>query len=255
MKKYQIDFKIEANTPLSPSLHLLDLNPVDSALPELLPGQFVNILPPKSSGKLLRRPISVCDVKESRLRLMIKRAGAGTDAICDLCEGDSLNIVLPLGNGFTVPEDKNTRILLVGGGVGIAPLLYYGRCLADNGIVPRFLLGGRSESDIPMLTEFSDLGDVFITTEDGSAGTKGFVTDHSIISDCYDLICCCGPSPMMKAVGKVATASGTKCEVSLENMMACGIGACLCCVQETVEHHNECVCTKGPVFDFMKIKW
>lgn len=254
MKKYKIKLRVERNTPLSPALHLLEYVNKNGPMPEILPGQFVNILPPADSGKLLRRPISVCDVRDDRLYLMVKIAGKGTDSICRLKEGDYSDIVFPLGNGFTVPE-AGTRCLLVGGGVGIAPLLYYGRCLRDNDCIPVFLLGGRTASDIPLIEEFMKLGRVEITTEDGSLGEKGFVTAHPAMQEDFDLISCCGPTPMMKAVGNIVTERGIRCEVSLENNMACGIGACLCCVQDTKDKGNQCVCTAGPVFDFTNINW
>lgn len=255
MKKYQQKLRVVSNTPLSPQLHLLEFRNDSGFMPEIMPGQFVNILPPPESGKLLRRPISVCDVREGSLFLMVKIAGKGTEAICKLREGDYSDIVFPLGNGFSIPEKKGGRYLLIGGGVGIAPLLYFGRKLVESGNEPVFLLGGRSVSDIPLQDEFRRLGRVEITTEDGSEGTKGFVTDHKVMQEDFDGMSCCGPTPMMKAVGTLASAKGIDCEVSLENTMACGIGACLCCVQDTKEYGHQCVCTYGPVFSFSNIKW
>lgn len=255
MKKYQLIFDVEANHTLSPSTNLLRLRPTSGELPEMLPGQFVNVLPPASSGKLLRRPISICDVKDGCLFLLVKRAGAATNAICDIAPGDSLDILLPLGKGFTVPDRNEGHYLLVGGGVGIAPLLYLGRHLRNTGSEVSFLLGGRTSSDLVLLSEFAAVGHLFITTEDASSGVKGLVTDSPAISGQYDMIFCCGPKPMMKAVGDMAKAKKTECEVSLENNMACGIGACLCCVQDTKDKGNTCVCKEGPVFNYNEIKW
>jgi dihydroorotate dehydrogenase electron transfer subunit len=147
------------------------------------------------------------------------------------------------------------RILLVGGGVGVAPLLYQGAVLQQLGADVTFLLGARSSADLLMLDMFSRYGRVLVTTEDGSAGECGFVTQHSVLQEeHFDLIQSCGPTPMMKAVARFAHQSGVSCEVSLENMMACGLGACLCCVEKTTEGHL-CVCKDGPVFNINKLLW
>jgi dihydroorotate dehydrogenase electron transfer subunit len=144
---------------------------------------------------------------------------------------------------------------LVGGGVGIAPLLQLGKELKAKGIVPNFLLGGRSAKDLIQLEEYKKIGNVFVTTEDGSLGEKGFVTNHSVLSkENFSKIYTCGPTPMMKAVASYAMKSGIECEVSLENKMACGLGACLCCVTETQEGHK-CVCSDGPVFNIKDLSW
>jgi dihydroorotate dehydrogenase electron transfer subunit len=149
----------------------------------------------------------------------------------------------------------DSRILLVGGGIGTAPLLYTGKILKNSGFNPIFLLGGRTKNDIVQIEEFRKLGIVHITTEDCSAGEKGFVTNHSALaSEKFDKIYACGPKPMMVAVAKYAKERDIDCEVSLENMMACGIGACLCCVEKTVRG-NVCVCTEGPVFNINQLTW
>ena len=149
----------------------------------------------------------------------------------------------------------NTKLLLVGGGVGTAPMLYLGACLKAAGFAPVFLLGARSASDLLQLEDFEQYGEVYMTTEDGSAGEKGYVTNHSILNDVnFDQIYTCGPKPMMMAVAKYAKSKNIACEVSLENTMACGIGACLCCVEKTSEGHV-CVCTEGPVFNIEKLTW
>ena len=123
------------------------------------------------------------------------------------------------------------------------------------GCKPVFLLGARSKNDLLQLDEFARFGEVYTTTEDGSMGEKGYVTMHSILQQTrFDMIYTCGPKPMMMAVAKYAKSKGTNCEVSLENMMACGIGACLCCVENTTEGHL-CVCKEGPVFNINKLLW
>jgi dihydroorotate dehydrogenase electron transfer subunit len=123
------------------------------------------------------------------------------------------------------------------------------------GCKPVFLLGARSRDDLLQLDDFRRQGDVYITTEDGSLGEQGYVTQHTVLSSRrFDQICTCGPKPMMMAVAQYAAARGIACEVSLENTMACGIGACLCCVEKTIEGHV-CVCTEGPVFNINQLTW
>ncbi len=190
---------------------------------------------------------------------MVAMVGEGTRQLQTLKAGDTLNCVFPLGNGFTMPDSLGNAksFLLVGGGVGIAPLLYLGSELKniDAGIDVTFLLGGRSAKDLLLLSEFEKYGRVLVTTEDGTMGEKGFVTNHSVLQqEHFDMIQCCGPTPMMKAVARYARNTGTACEVSLENLMACGLGACLCCVEKTVEG-NLCVCKEGPVFNVKRLLW
>ena len=145
--------------------------------------------------------------------------------------------------------------MLVGGGIGIAPLYYFAKVLVEKGIHPTLLLGGKSESDLIRLSDYQQLGETFVTTEDGSLGEKGFVTMHSVWQrQSFDKIYVCGPKPMMKAVAKLAAEKNIWCEVSLENLMACGLGACLCCVEDTVDGHV-CVCKEGPVFNTRRLKW
>lgn len=122
------------------------------------------------------------------------------------------------------------------------------------GVEPTFLLGARKASDLLLMDEFKRYGRVFVTTEDGSEGEKGFVTNHSVLNEQFDRISTCGPKPMMVAVAKYAAKAGVDCEASLENMMACGVGACLCCVEKTTEGHL-CVCKEGPVFNIKKLLW
>ena len=147
--------------------------------------------------------------------------------------------------------------LLIGGGVGVAPLLFLGQEFAEHGIRPTFLFGGRTNDLILRKEEFQKYGDLFMTTEDGSAGEKGFVTNHSLLmdSEAFDRIYACGPTPMLKAVARWAKEHEMACEVSLEHKMACGIGACLCCVEDTADQGNVCVCKEGPVFEIDRLKW
>lgn len=255
-KKHILDFKVVQNQHLGENYALLKLTPVEGEVPLSAPGQFAQVLVPNSKNTFLRRPISMCNIdhNENQLWLLVRRAGEGTAALCDLHEGDSINVMMPLGHGFTLLHDGT--MLLVGGGVGVAPLLLLGKVLKQQGIIPQFLLGARSQADLLLLDQFSALGKVHITTEDGSAGTRGFVTQHPILTNGgISHIACCGPLPMMKAVATIARKQGINCEVSLENLMACGMGACLCCVEDTADAGNVCVCTEGPVFNINRLKW
>lgn len=254
--KQVTDFTITGLTKYNDMYSRLTLTPANGkALPVILPGQFVQVAV-ETPGVFLRRPISINDVDyaNNTIDLLIRKAGHGTAALIALSEGDSVNILLPLGNGFSIDAPHGSRLLLTGGGVGVAPLLYLGRVLKDKGHTPEFLLGARSAADILELDDFKKNGLVHISTEDGSMGEKGLVTMHSALSGNISRIYCCGPSPMMKAVASIARKRSIDCEVSLENMMACGLGACLCCVENTVKG-NVCVCTEGPVFNINLLNW
>lgn len=252
-----LDMKVTANDRLHKNYCLLKLTS-EETLPEMIPGQFVEVLVDNSPTTFLRRPISVNYVNEAtnELWLLIQIIGDGTRRMAEYRSGDSVNVMLPLGNGFTIPENgEDQKLLLVGGGVGTAPMLYLGEILKRAGFEPCFLLGARSKNDVLQLEQFEQIGTVYITTEDGSLGEKGYVTNHSILKNIhFDRIYTCGPKPMMVAVAKYAAGESIECEVSLENTMACGIGACLCCVEKTTEGHV-CVCTEGPVFNINKLTW
>lgn len=252
-----MDFRVDSIERLSGSYGLLKLRPCVGDLPKgIRPGQFVQVKVDNSPSTYLRRPISVCmaDYESDQIWLLVRDAGAGTHHMIEAKEGDIFNMVLPLGNGFSL-DTPSCSILLVGGGVGVAPLLYLGKVLKEKGMHPEFALGARSASDLLLLGEFSKHGPVHLTTEDGSQGEKGFIIDHSRFNSEISHIACCGPTPMMKAVARIAKERGINCEVSLENMMACGVGACLCCVEDTADKGNVCVCKEGPVFNANRLKW
>ena len=262
MKKYMADLAVRENVHLHPNYRLIKLTQQEP-LPEILPGQFVQVRVDNSPSTFLRRPISVnyVDRKKNELWLLVQLVGEGTRKLAQLQGGDIVNLLYPLGNGFTLPEvsekdsGSQVRPLLVGGGVGTAPMLYLGAWLKNVGLKPTFLLGARSETDLLQLDIFRLYGDVYVTTEDGTFGEKGFVTQHSILKkENFDQIYTCGPKPMMQAVATYAKQQKITCEVSLENLMACGIGACLCCVENTCEGHV-CVCTDGPVINIEKLTW
>ncbi len=254
--KQVTDFIIISVTRYNDMYSRLTLAPADgSKLPEILPGQFVQVAA-ETPGVFLRRPISINDVDydKNTIDLLIRKAGTGTAALLSLKENDTVNILLPLGNGFSTTAEPASRLMLIGGGVGVAPLLYLGRKLKETGHCVEFLLGARSGADILEMEQFEEVGRVHISTEDGSLVEKGLVTQHSALNENIDNIYCCGPAPMMKAVAHIAKERNIECEVSLENMMACGLGACLCCVENTVKG-NVCVCTEGPVFNINLLNW
>jgi len=258
-----VDFLVESNLRLSDTYSHLILKELPDGANEapkvdyssIIPGQFVEVLVADSKNTFLRRPISVnfVDVDKARLHLLVRRAGDGTNALCDMQTGEKLNLVLPLGHGFSINESGG-RPLLAGGGVGVAPLLYLGKILKDHGVSPTFLLAAKSKDDLLQLDLFRQFGEVLIATDDGSEGHKGLITTHPALDSSWDKIYCCGPMPMMKAIARIARDKDIPCEVSLENSMACGLGACLCCVEDTVDGHV-CVCTEGPVFDIKRLKW
>lgn len=222
-------------------------------LPDIAPGQFVQVRVDDSPSTYLRRPISIHDVDRDNhtISLLVQMVGEGTRHLGAVSIGESLNLVLPLGKGYTLPS-ANERVLLVGGGIGIAPLYYLGKRMA---VKPVFLLGGKKASDLVRLDAYSALGETLVTTEDGTLGEKGMVTMHSVWKERkFDKIYVCGPKRMMMAVADIAKKNDVWCEVSLEHMMACGLGACLCCVEDTVDG-NLCVCKEGPVFNVRRLKW
>lgn len=262
-KKADLNFVVKTNQQLTTSYSLLMLSldthenvakSIDFA--EIRPGQFVQVRIDGSKNTFLRRPISInyVDIEANEIQLLVRKAGEGTDWLCSRKVGDIVCMMLPLGNGFSV-DCAGERPLLVGGGVGVAPLLYLGKCLRDRGIRPTFLLAAKSANDLLLVDSFRKYGDVRVSTDDGSEGTPGLVTANPALSEKWSRIYVCGPKPMMMAVAKIARENHTECEVSLENTMACGLGACLCCVEDTREKGNVCVCTEGPVFNAAELKW
>ena len=280
MKKYLLDLTVTAVERLTDRHVLLRLTG-DSQLPEARPGQFVEVRIDHEPSTFLRRPISINNIDRARneLWLLVAAIGNGTRRLAQVKVGEQVNCLMPLGNWFTVasslspslPQGKGAlsgstppllggqgevsgEALLIGGGVGMAPMYFIGKTMVEEGRQPTFLLGARTAADVLLLDRFRELGPVYVTTEDGSMGVKGFVTDHPILKSTTAYIATCGPKPMMMAVARHAKAHGIPCEVSLENMMACGLGACLCCVEKTVKG-NLCVCKEGPVFNINELLW
>lgn len=256
MRKICEDIFVQATEQLSDRHWLMRLRS-SSALPEMHPGQFVQVHIDDSPSTYLRRPISInmVDYERNEILLLVASIGEGTRHLVRKKPGEKVNCLLPLGNSFTMPRSTDERCLLVGGGVGIAPMLFLGKRLVETGVRPSFLLGARTADELLEKDMFNELGDLYLTTEDGSEGEKGYVTNHSILKEKrFDRIATCGPKPMMMSVARYAKQNDIECEVSLENDMACGLGACLCCVEDTTDGHI-CVCTEGPVLNIKKLLW
>lgn len=254
-----LEMEVERVVHHSPFLFTVELRRIggcDGSPIHYLPGQFVQVQIPKLDGMLLRRPFSIYYSRNDLIGLLIQVLGRGTAHLARTIKvGDIYSVILPLGNHFSEPVGDTP--LLIGGGVGLAPLFSLGESIKNKGKNVHFLLGARSADAFPDISEFYKIGDINITTEDGSLGERGFVTNHSIlasndfkVSDIYS----CGPTPMMKAVARIAEERGVHCEVSLENHMACGFGVCLCCVESTKDGHRT-VCTDGPVFNIKDLNW
>lgn len=255
MKRIE-DLKVEDVKWLNDSSFVIELSGSE-ACKDVAPGNFAEIRVDGHPDVFLRRPFSYLDIDKENgtLSFFIKAIGKGTKKLGELEKGDNLNVIHPLGNAFSIPENK--KVLITGGGSGIAPFIMLGRELKAKGNEVVIITGGRTASDILFTDEFNEYGSVHCTTEDGSLGEKGLITDHSIFREGqldYDMIYTCGPDPMMKAIAAIASKHNIACEASLENLMACGFGVCLCCIQET-DKGNLCVCTEGPVFNIDTLKW
>ena len=237
-------FDIVSNTALTDSVYKMVLQGDTSAI--TAPGQFVNI---KLEGMFLRRPISVCDVEGDKLTIIYKVVGKGTEAMSRMCEGQ-LDILTGLGNGYdlTVSGDKP---VLLGGGVGVPPMYKLAKELIAQGKKVSVILGFNTKNEIFYEEEFKNLGaEVYVTTVDGSYGIRGFVTDALKEID-YTYFYTCGPEPMLKAVYRASTTSG---QMSFEERMGCGFGACMGCSCETLTGYKR-ICKDGPVMRKEEIKW
>ena len=208
------------------------------------PGQFAHV---KVPGKTLRRPISICDATENTLRLVFQVKGEGTEIMSKIKTGEEVEILAPLGNGFKV--EKGKKYCFIGGGIGVPPMLY----AAKQAETPLVITGFRDKSLVILQEDFKKNGaEVVLTTDDGSAGVHGFVTDvlKERLSD-IDEVCACGPIPMLKAISEICKGK-VPCQISLEERMGCGIGACLVCACKTKLNGEEGythVCKNGPVYN------
>lgn len=222
------------------------------------PGQFVSLYCDDSS-RILPRPISLCEIdrEQKRLRVVYRVAGKGTEEFAGLKEGDKIAVLGPLGNGFPLEKAKGRTVFLMGGGIGIPPMLETAKQLdADKKIIV-----GYRDSSLFLKDELETAGELYLATEDGSIGTKGNVID-AIRENALrgDIIFACGPTPMLGAIKTFAEETKMECYISMEERMACGIGACLACVcqsKEVDDHshvHNKRICKDGPVFEASEVE-
>ena len=232
----QQTFEIQANELLAKSVYRMQLAGNTTGI---LPGQFVNI---RVEGQFLRRPISVCNITDGVLTIIYKVVGVGTEAMSQLPIGTQLDVLTVLGNGYDLSKAGDNP-LLVGGGVGVPPMYMLARQLREIGKDVRVILGFNTKDEVFYEEEFRALGcDVTVTTVDGSHGVKGFVTNALDGKQSYYYTC--GPLPMIKAL---LQAAGTNGEVSMEERMGCGFGACMGCTIQTTQGPKR-VCKEGPVF-------
>ncbi len=253
--------KVISQVSLAPGIY--DLNIETTLAQSAHAGQFVGVFTDNAS-LLLPRPISICGVSDDRksIRLVYRVAGKGTDEFSRLKEGDEVSLLGVLGNGYDIEKIKsigngNTRALLLGGGIGVPPMLQLAKELQAAGVKVISVMGYRDAGTF-LLDEFKKYSDTYVASEDGSVGTKGNVLDAVKENGSeFDCICACGPLPMLKAI---KTFAGEKpAFISLEERMACGVGACLGCIVKTtdVDHHshvnNARICTDGPVFEASEV--
>lgn len=237
-------FSIVSNTPLTDSVYKMVLSGDTSAI--TAPGQFVNI---QLTGKFLRRPISVCDYDGETLTIVYKVVGKGTEQMASMTAGETLDILTGLGNGYDLAP-AGDRPVLLGGGVGVPPLYHLAKRLLALGKEVTVVLGFNTASEIFYEKEFQALGcKTFVTTVDGSYGKKGFVTDA--LPENYTYFYTCGPEPMLKAVYRTTNTSG---QMSFEQRMGCGFGACMGCSCKTLTG-NKRICKEGPVMRKEEILW
>ena len=238
----QTTFTIADNQSLAPSVHRMVLAGDTSAITR--PGQFVNIA---LDGLFLRRPISVCDWDENTLTLIYKVVGQGTARMAEMAPGQTLDALVGLGNGYDVAACPDSPVL-VGGGVGVPPLYGLAKRLIAAGKKPSVILGFNTADEIFCDMDFAALGvPVAVTTADGTAGTRGFVT---AAMKGGEYVCACGPEPMLKAVCQKAAAG----QFSFEARMGCGFGACMGCTCKTVAGYKR-ICKEGPVLFKEEIPW
>lgn len=251
MKK-KVSALITEQTELAPHIYSLRLKTELAAY--ACPGQFIGIYP-RDGSRLLMRPISICDADNEELKMVYRAGGKGTIEISSYKEGDTLDILGVLGNGYDINAVSGKKVLLLGGGIGIPPMLYAAKKLKSAGIDCNAVLG-YADGNTFLKDDFESVCPTFVASMDGSVGTKGTVIDAINAEDLKgDAFFSCGPMPMLKAVKAYAAEHSMKAYISLEERMACGVGACLGCVVKTNETDghthvkNTRICTEGPVFE------
>ena len=251
------DFEVVSNKPIAEGIYELVINAPKLAS-AIKPGQFVNIAVPGDASSLLRVPLSYAsaDAQAGTVTLWYAVVGADTERLSQMRPGDTSNLLGPGGRGWNVPAEAG-RALLVAGGIGVPPVLCAARACAEAGVAFDVCVGAATAGKVVGIDDFKALGaqSVALTTDDGTAGQQGFVTElvaNLLAQNSYGYIATCGPAVMMQNVAEQAKAAGVFCEVSLERMMSCGFGACNTCNVQIVDGmKGACMC--GPVFDASKV--
>lgn len=247
---------VRENQALSNTIFVLTID-----APEIVrlakPGQFVHIA--CGEGNLLRRPISICQAHDGVLKIVFVVKGSGTKWLSARQPGDALDLLGPIGNGFDLTR-LGDRPVFIGGGIGVPPMLQTMQAARENGAQPTAILGFRNQDAVILEDDFRQAGTVYTATDDGSYGIHGFVSDvlQAHIAD-FTSVCACGPKPMLRALAQIAEQAGLPCQVSMEERMGCGIGACLVCVCSLKNEDGSTryghVCKDGPVFDAKEVQW
>lgn len=251
--------RILSNDPVGPNLYIMKLESPRIAA-GLAGGQFVHMRVPGMEGHILRRPFSVLETqpREGTLEILYQDLGFGSHRMTELAAGQEVDQIGPVGHGWQEPPECG-RALLVGGGVGAAPLFMQAKKLVAQGVQVEVVLGAQTEAALVLRGRYAALlgRDAHLATDDGSLGFHGFCTQPAsdlLDAGGFDYAACCGPEPLMRAVAHLAHEHGVPCQVSMERRMACGIGACLSCVVDTHEGKRR-ACVDGPVFDAEEVLW
>lgn len=244
--EYQDIYKIRLNQKIAKDVYKMVLEGETKWIQA--PGQFINIKINDSLDPFLRRPISVCDYDETSITIIYKILGVGTEILSRKKIDDELDILVGLGNGFMLEKVKGSKVLLVGGGVGVPPMFNLAKQLKQAGREVVTVLGFNSKQDAFYHQEMQEFGDVFVTTVDGTLGTKGFVTDK-IKELNFDYYMCCGPEAMLKALGQLPQEG----QLSFEEKMGCGFGACMGCSCKTIGGGYKRICVEGPVLESKEV--
>lgn len=253
--------KVIFNKKLNEKYYLMEIES-EEFVKDAKPGQFMMVKPQQYDylfEPLLRRPFGICNIIGSRFQILYILIGKGTNLLSNIKSDTMIQFSAPLGNFFKIQDEK--RVAVVGGGVGIAPMLYWSKILKNNNISVDLFYGGKTTDDILLLDEFGKYCDqIFITTEDGSMGYKGVISDiYSEHITNYEKAYACGPKKMLEVLTSISLSNNSKIDVSLDERMACGMGACLGCLIYTKNIHGDIeqkrCCVEGPIFNGAEIVW